>query len=132
MMNESQTPSPEDLSHRLQGIIKTFCLKSPENSLKSETNEKAWDEPLVGFSNGSDPLYLQLKEDIGLFYWTPIEIFEMTFPEVTASPADLTVIRWVLPPTTVTKAAHRKETVYPSERWLSSRLLEGSFTARLR
>jgi len=132
MMNEPEIPSPEDLSLRLQGIIKTFCLKSPDNSLKNEANEKAWDEPLIGFSSGADPLYLHLKEDIGSFYWTPIEIFEMTFPEVTVSPADLTVISWILPQTRATKADHRKETAYPSERWVRSRLPGESFNAKLR
>ena len=29
--------------------------------------EPAWDEPLVGFSRGSDPLYQRFKEDIGPF-----------------------------------------------------------------
>jgi epoxyqueuosine reductase len=132
MMKEAEMRSPEGLSHWVQNIIKNFCLESPDNSLKNEANEKAWDEPLVGFSSGSDPLYPQLKEDIGSFLWTPIEVFEKTFPQVAASPSDLTVISWILPQTSTTKADNRKETIYPSERWVRSRLHGEAFNDKLR
>ncbi len=107
-------------------------MESPDNSLKRETDERAWDEPLIGFSSGSDPLYPQLKEDIGPFLWTPLEAFEKSFPQMAVSPSDLTVISWILPQTRATKSDHRKETAYPSERWVRSRLYGEDFNAKLR
>jgi hypothetical protein len=68
-------------------------LSSPHNSLQTASGEKAWEEALIGFSSGGDPLYQQLKSDIGSFYWTPLEIFSLSFPEIPVQPEDLTVIR---------------------------------------
>jgi epoxyqueuosine reductase QueG len=132
MMKEAAMKEADGLSDWVEGTIKKFCLESPDNSLKNEANERAWDEPLVGFSSGGDPLYPQLKQDIGSFLWTPIEVFELTFPQVTVSPSDLTVISWILPQTDATKADHRKETAYPSERWVRSRSHGETFNAKLR
>ncbi len=112
-------------------IISDFTGSS-ENSLKSEPDEPAWDEPLVGFSRGDDPLYVQLKEQIGAFYWTPFEIFEDTFPDCGATPGELTVIAWVLPQTKPTKLDNRKETRFPSERWARSRKYGEEFNVKLR
>ena len=103
----------------MAAVIRDFILHSPENTLKNETGEPAWDEPLVGFSRGDDPLYRQYKDDIGDFYWTPAEIFQETFQ---AEPQGLTVISWILPQTKATRHDNRRGKTYPAERWLRSRL----------
>lgn len=61
-------------------------------------NERAWTEPLVGFSSGANPLYGFYKEDIGSFFMTPLEWFTKTFHGVEVAPEELTVISWILPP----------------------------------
>ena len=132
MMKGVGKQSEDGLSGWLERIIKNFCLESPDNSLKNEINERAWDQPIIGFSSGSDPLFPQLKQNIGSFLWTPIEVFEMHFPQVPASSSDLTVISWILPQTKATKTDHRKENAYPSERWVRSRLHGETFNAKLR
>ncbi len=133
MRCSSQRKEPAgDLSVRLEGAIKEFCRVSPDNSLKNEENDKAWDEPLVGFSSGADPLYLTIKEDIGPFYMTPAEVFEKSFPGTKTSADDLTVISWVLPQAQVTKADNRKESIYPSERWARSKAYGEPFNAMIR
>ncbi len=48
-------------------IIDDFIRTSPENSLKNEANEPAWDEALIGFSSGADPIYQSYKEHVGDF-----------------------------------------------------------------
>jgi len=131
-MKDVGKPSEDGHSHWMEGIIRDFCLESPDNSLKNEVNERAWDEPLIGFSSGSDPLYLQLKQDIGPFLWTPMEVFEMNFPQTTASPSNLSVISWILPQARATKTDQRNETTYPSERWVRSRLHGEAFNGKLR
>ncbi|MDD5475213.1 MAG: epoxyqueuosine reductase [Syntrophales bacterium] len=100
-------------------IIRDFMLHSPENTLNKESGEPAWDEPLIGFSRGDDPLYQEFKDDIGDFLWTPPEIFRKTF---SMEPAHLTVISWILPQTELSKEDNRKSKTYPAERWLRSRL----------
>ena len=88
----------------IKDIIQKYINESPENSLKNDLNDKAWAEPLVAFSSGSDPLYKFYKEDIGQFYLTPMEIFTLTFPTIKTTSDQLTVISWILPQTEVTKS----------------------------
>ena len=120
------------LSVWLKSAIKEFCLNSPDNSLKNKENDRAWGEPLVGFSSGCDPLYQTIKEDIGPFYMTPIEVFRKSFPDTKTSAGRLTVISWILPQAKVTRADNRKETAYPSERWARSKAHGEVFNAMLR
>jgi len=116
----------------VETTIKSFINKSPENSLKNEKNDKAWADPLVGFSSGDDPLYQEFKEHVGSFHWTPLEMFTKTFPWLKVAPDQLTVISWVLPHTNATISDNRKETVYPSERWARARIYGEGVNEKLR
>ncbi len=112
--------------------IRGFLDNSKENTLKDEKNKRAWADPLVGFSNGADPLYQEFKRHIGSFYWTPTEAFAKAFPHIKVLPDELTVISWVLPQTEETKRVSRKETVYPSENWARARIFGEAVNVRLR
>jgi epoxyqueuosine reductase len=113
-------------------IIGTFIRNSPENSLKNEANDPAWDEALIGFSSGADPIYQSYKEHVGDFHFLPEEIFNLTFPDSPVKPEELTVISWVLPQREVTKADNRGEDFYPSERWVRARFPGEDFNILLR
>jgi epoxyqueuosine reductase len=113
-------------------IIETFIRTSPENSLKNEANEPAWDEALIGFSSGADPIYQSYKEHVGTFHFLPDEIFNLTFPDSPAAPNELTVISYILPQREVTKADNRAEDFYPSERWVMARFPGEDFNILLR
>jgi hypothetical protein len=112
--------------------IEDFILESPENSLKNAAGEPAWEEALVGFSSGSDPVFREFKEHIGPFYYTPEEIFNLTFVRQTAAANELTVISWILPQREVTRADNRAEHFYPSERWVRARFPGEDFNILLR
>lgn len=116
----------------LSDMISEFVQNSPENSLKIEPDEKAWDEVLVGFSSGADPLYEAYKDLVGELHWTPHEAFSIRFPEIVVSPEDLTVISWILPQREATKADNRQETFYPSRRWVQARFPGEDFNNSLR
>ncbi|OGP50116.1 MAG: 4Fe-4S ferredoxin [Deltaproteobacteria bacterium RBG_13_43_22] len=116
----------------IKQIIVEFVRTSPENSLKNEAHEPAWDEPLIGFSSGSDPIYQSYKEHVGLFHFLPEEIFNLTFPDSPATSEELTVICWILPQREVTKADNRAEDFYPSERWVRARFPGEDFNILLR
>jgi epoxyqueuosine reductase QueG len=113
---------PLDLAKWLEIVIHDFISHSPKNTLRNTADEKAWDDPLVGFSRGDDPLYEAYKEYVGPFHWTPWEIFTQTFPEIKLAPEDLTVISWILPQTKATKTDNRKQKTLPAERWARARL----------
>jgi hypothetical protein len=116
----------------LETTIRDFINESPENTLQNEGNEKAWADPLVGFSRGDDPLYQEYKEKIGTFYWTPSEIFNETFPGLKVEPDQLTIMSWVLPHVEATKSDNRMQSVYPSERWARARIYGEEVNAKLR
>jgi hypothetical protein len=40
----------DDPAGWVTAVIQDFVRESPENSLRNPANEKAWGEPLVGFS----------------------------------------------------------------------------------
>jgi len=74
--------NPKGIANPAQWLtttIEDFIHMSPENTLKNHENERAWADPLVGFSRGDDPLYEDFKATIGDFYWTPLEIFHLPF-----------------------------------------------------
>jgi len=106
----------------VESMIRAFIHSSPENSLKNEANDRAWADPLVGFSRGDDPLYQEFKADIGPFVWTPLEIFARTFPRLNVRPDELSVISWVLPHTSRTKTDNQKQKMFPSETWVRARI----------
>jgi epoxyqueuosine reductase len=116
----------------IEAIIKDYINLSPDNTLKNTLHDKAWADPLVGFSQGRDPLYESYKEVVGPFHWTPIEIFRRAFPEGDATADELTVITWVLPQTEQTKEDLRKETVQPSESWARARIFGEEVNVKLR
>ena len=113
-------------------IIEDFIEQSPQNTLQNKTNDKAFDTPLVGFSQCDDPIYKTYKDVVGPFHWTPLEIFTRTFEEMTVKPQELTVISWILPQTSATKADNRKQSAYPAERWARARIYGEEVNVKLR
>ena len=112
-------------------IINDFC-KSEENNLNDGSGEAAWDTPIVGFANGADPIFIQYKDVVGPFHWTPLEAFTQGFPDQMISPDHLTVISWILPQTEATKHDNRLQSTYPAERWARSRIFGENFNHTLR
>lgn len=117
----------------IEGLIRDFINLSDQNTILNEANDRAWALPLVGFSSGADPLYREYKEKyVGDFHWTPLEVFQMAFPESSVSAEDLTVISWILPHTEKTKQDGRKETFYPAESWARARIFGEQVNVKLR
>ncbi len=112
--------------------IVNFVESSPENSLKNKAADPAWSTPLIGFVRGDDELFAGFKNDIGGFYWTPLELFRLAYPELMVRAEELAVISWVLPQTKLTRRAHRSEKSFPSEAWSRARLYGEEFNDLLR
>ena len=115
----------------IEDVIISFC-EGPDNSLWDSTGERAWAEPLVGFSSGCDPLYQQFKSVVDGSHWTPLEAFSLGWPGVQVAAADLVVISWILPQTSATKADNRQERRFPAERWARSRIFGEAINDQLR
>jgi hypothetical protein len=116
----------------IEGLVRDFILHSPENTLKNQANDRAFEEAVIGFSKGDDPLYDAYKDLVGPFHWTPLEIFNRTFPDLSVEPGELTVIAWVVAHHSLTKADNRRENFYPSERWARARIFGEKVNEKLR
>lgn len=110
----------ELLAEKVRQAIATF-LTSNRNSLGNQAADPAFDAALVGFARGDDPIFVDYKEHVGPFHWTPLEAMQQAWPDLFFDPADITVISWVLPQTARTRAENRRETFYPSESWARAR-----------
>lgn len=117
---------------QIETLIHDFWENSPENSLNNGRGEKAWDAPLFGYAAGADPLFAQIKSDIGPFYWSPEEAFALAFPESPAPAEELSVVVWILPQTEATLADQSEATKVPAERWARSRDFGEKFNSALR
>ena len=116
----------------IEGVVRDFLMHSPENTLRNLANDRAFEEVIIGFSRGDNPLYEAYKELVGPFHWTPLEIFTKTFPGGEIQPADLTVIAWVVAHHPLTKEDNRREKFYPSERWARARIFGEVVNEKLR
>jgi epoxyqueuosine reductase QueG len=126
------TKTSAEAARWLTQIIRDYVNLSPENNLQNDPPEKAFSDPLVGFSNGADPLWEDYKEHVGPFHLMPMDIFKDAFPSVSASSVDLTVISWTLPQTEATRTDNRKESEWPAERWARARIFGEIFNNKLR
>jgi epoxyqueuosine reductase len=116
----------------IEGLVKDFLATSASNNLQNPAGDRAWDEALVGFASGADPIWQQYKEYVGAFHWTPWEVFNQHQPGQPVKAGDLTVISWVLPQRQMVKKANLKEKVYPADLWARARIYGEQCNAALR
>lgn len=117
---------------KVEEVIDSFWSTADTNSLHLDHDEKAWERPGAAVAAGDDPLFIRMKELIGPFYWTPIEAYQLAFPDSTAKADDLRVISYVLPQTEETRNDQRQKKELPSERWARSRFYGEEFNCELR
>jgi epoxyqueuosine reductase QueG len=116
----------------IKGLIHDFIAGSPLNTMRNQAEERAWDDALVAFASGADPIWQQYKEFIGPFHWTPWEVYSQHFPSEPAGAGELTVISWVLPQREAVRRANRRARRYPAEEWARIRVYGEEFNAALR
>ncbi len=116
----------------LRDLIRDFVTASPHNTMRTGTEEPAWDDALIGFASGADPIWQQYKEYIGAFHWTPWEVFNQHCPEESAGSEELTVVSWVLPQREAVRKANRRAKKYPAEEWARIRVYGEAFNVALR
>lgn len=115
-----------------EALVREFLSRPEENRIEPESPERAWDEPLVGFARGDDPLFAAYKEHVGPFHWTPAEALRLARPDLCFDDSEVAVLAWVLPQTEAVRADHRREKNMPSRRWCLTRKHGEAINARLR
>jgi epoxyqueuosine reductase QueG len=116
----------------IKNLVHDFITTSSLNAMNNENEDPAWDNALVGFVSGADPIWQQYKEYIGAFHWTPWEVFNQHCPEEPASAEELTVVSWVLPQREMVRKSNRRTKKYPSEEWARIRVYGEKFNVALR
>ncbi len=106
----------------ITGLINEFLASSPSNDMVNPAGEKAWDQALVGFAAGTDPIWQMYKEYVGPFHWTPWEVYNQHQPGQPAPAEELTVISWVLPQRELVRLANRRAKKFPAEEWARIRV----------
>jgi len=106
---------------RVTKLIEDFMSDPKNNHIAPNSDSPAFDTPLVGFCRGDDPLFEEFKQHIGPFYWTPLEILQIEYPETEFSPQNLSVITWILPQTKATRDEQRKCRELPGRLWSQNR-----------
>jgi epoxyqueuosine reductase QueG len=125
------TTSQKRIKSWIETIVRDYC-DSAANSLENGTGEPAWGAPLLGYARGNDSLFEQLKNDIGDFYWTPADAYQLAYPDEEIAPSALTVISYILPQTKATRTDQAAATEFPAERWARSRFHGEEFNCALR
>lgn len=105
----------------IQKQITDFIVNTPDNHLP-ESDIPYFDQPLVGFSSASDPIFSDYKQIIGPFHLLPGELL----------PEAKSVISWILPISRQIRESNRKETALPSREWALTRFHGEALNAALR
>ena len=113
--------------------IKAFVLGSPLNRMPANRELTIFDEPLVRFVDGNDPLYEEYKTLIDPGHLTPREALAKSLDSsLQAVPSQLSVVSWVLPIAEKTRVSNRGETKLPSRRWSHTRYYGEEFNNEVR
>ncbi len=112
--------------------IKDKVLHHPEGIMEFPFHgERVFDEPLVGFVRGDDPLFARYKEIIGPHHFTPAEImaWQAANNDVSAPAADeIAVVSVIMPIAEQTRRDNSNQDKWPAERWAQTRLLGEIFS----
>jgi ferredoxin len=110
----------------LEQLIKNFIKENEQNRRTQLGHGVYWDEPLVGFASGIDPLFFEYKTLIGSFHLTPREIIAGIIKEkgrglLLSEIEQISVVSWILPASEDTRKSNRKENQFPSKLWAYTR-----------
>ena len=113
--------------------ITEFVRTSMANRLSFMNDYVMWDEPLVKFADGDDPLFSEYKTIIAPTHLTPREALAIAYDKSPEDmPTRLSVISWILPATEETRKYNRTETLVPSRLWSHTRWYGEKFNEKLR
>jgi epoxyqueuosine reductase len=110
----------------LEQTIRKFVRESEANRRVPFDGGVYWDEPLIGFASGTDPLFDRYKSLIGSFHQTPAEIIAAALKEkgrelLPSEAEEISVIVWVLPASQDIRESNRREKRFPSKLWSLAR-----------
>jgi len=128
-MTRNQTDAVDFITNE----IKSFTSQSPQNHMPTNDTDVIFDEPLVQFADGDDPIFSEYKTIIGATHLTPREALAQAYNKTPEEmPQCLSVISWILPITKTTRRSNRDQTRLPSRLWSHTRWFGEIFNDTLR
>jgi epoxyqueuosine reductase QueG len=141
-------PSDTALGEAIVDFIREWLEPAENNNLGYGATGKAWENVLVGFSNGADQVWQDFKRHVAPFHWTPAEAFALgTHAGGTASTSEdassdrlgqgvpdvsqLTVVSWSLQQSEAARLGNRHQRKYPGEAWARTRRFGQECNVRL-
>jgi ferredoxin len=126
MTKEEKVVFLKNPNHVLEQLIKNFIHEAESNRRTPLDQGIYWEEPLVGFASGIDPLFFEYKTLIGPFHLTPREIVSVALKErgrglLFTEIDQMSVISWALPASEDTRRSNRQEKQFPSKLWAYTR-----------
>jgi len=126
MIKEEKVVFLKNANKVLEQLIKNFINESESNKRKQLDHGTYWEEPLIGFASGIDPLFFEYKTVIGPFHLTPREVISAALKErgrslLFTEIEQISVISWVLPASEDTRKSNRLENQFPSKLWAYTR-----------
>lgn len=113
--------------------IKSFTRGSRLNRMPTNDNDVIFDEPLVQFADGDDPIFTEYKTIIGATHLTPREALAKACDKNPEDmPPHLSVISWILPITDKTRKSNHRRQKTPSRLWAHTRWYGEKFNDQLR
>ncbi|MFQ5996272.1 MAG: epoxyqueuosine reductase [Dehalococcoidales bacterium] len=132
-MASAKTKEQSEMARFIEEEIKKFTRTSPQNRMPESDNDFIFDEPLVQFADGDDPIFPEYKSIIAPGHFTPREALAKTYHKSLEDlPAQLSVISWILPITKKTRESNRPQTKAPSRVWSYTRWYGEKFNEALR
>lgn len=104
----------------IEAIIREFVNTSSLNRLEAFGGAPIFDEPLIGFADGGDPLFTEYKRVVHENHLSPWEALIENRKDIPDT-SPVSVISFVLPSTGETRAGNAKEKEGPSLRWNHTR-----------
>jgi epoxyqueuosine reductase len=110
----------------LEQLIRNFIKESEQNRRTPIDYGIYFEEPLVGFASGTDPLFFEYKSLIGSFHLTPREIIMAALQEngrglLLSEMEQISVLSWILPISEDIRKSNRKEEQFPSKLWANTK-----------
>jgi epoxyqueuosine reductase len=123
-----------ELQSGLVEAIKAYVSSSPLNRLRDIDGSPIWEEPLVGFADGDDPLFEVYRSVVAPEHMTPRQALAGLAPGEGEPPAipEVGVVSWILPAAAETKRSNRQSSDGPSLRWNHTRFQGEEFNDSLR
>ncbi len=125
--------SETEAAQFIEEEIREFARTSPANRMPLTRDHVIFDEPLVKFADGDDPIFTEYKTIIDPTHLTPREALAKTFNRSPEDiPSYLSAISWVLPFTGRIRESNRRHKLTPSRLWLDVYLHGEKFNDALR